>query len=365
MVLIMALGLTACGGGGGGGTPDDEGDDGGATGLSGNYREIAFTHSGTLATASLNNAVPGSTGTSGLIAFTQTFLNAQGSISTGGTSSAQFAVAADGTTTFTTTSAGQFPPFQQGGLTTDGEVLLTTNVSAASTPSFIVMGREQSSVATTTIQGAYATCTFAAPMAEGLAEWTTTTFDGAGNWSNPPVDMNLAGVFSTASSGDSGTYAVSSDGTMTTTGGMGPMRGSVFYTGELVVLGGIDGDTMPPRIQVSVRKGTGTSLATFSGAYWFVGIRTDEATGASTSTVGTATADGAGNLTYSAALENGSGSITTGLAGTDTYTVDGNGNLTLTTGLRAGGISASGRVAVVAGETVSGNDPTLILLVRK
>lgn len=362
LALLLTLSLAACGGGGG--QVPDEGE-GSAMGLSGDYREISFTHTGTFGVAALRDMLPGSDGASGLLAFTETFRNAQGTITTGGTSSAQFDVAANGATDFTSASAGQFPPFWSGGLTADGEVLIMTSVTSASTPAFVVIGREQLTVATTTVQGDYATCTFAAPMGEGLAEWTTTTFDGSGGWSNPPVDMNLAGDFSTAATGASGTYSVASDGTTTVTGGPGPMSGSIFYSGELVVLAGVDQAAVPPRIQISVRKGTGTSLATLSGAYWVVGIRTDESTGVPASTFGSVTADGAGTLTYTDTLENDDGTIVTGLTGSDNYTVEANGNLTVTGGLRVGGVSANGRVAVVAGETVSGNDPTLLLLIRK
>jgi hypothetical protein len=188
----------------------------------------------------------------------------------------------------------------------------------------------------------------------------TLTFDGAGHYSGTDVQ---SGDGSVGSSAVSGTYTVTTDGTLTIT-----------PTGEATDTGGLsaDGNTLVashtsafyPNVLFGIKQGqTNFSNANLTGTYTTVRYAYNSA--GDSSGLSTVTFDGTGNFSGTDTLNN-AGTISS-MAVSGTYTVAADGTLTLSTtggSTVTGGLSADGNTLVTS-QTTAGVLPEVLVGIKQ
>lgn len=178
------------------------------------------------------------------------------------------------------------------------------------------------------------------------------TFGADGSVSGTSTSLDVNGVVSTFPySGPAGTLTVTSGGRFSSGGGT---LGYVSANGEFLVET-YTRSGASPGLTVTVKQGTGVTLATLNGVYT-VGSLAFSTASTGDGEVFTLFLDGAG--TYSGTyIENNSGTITTGNTTSGTYSVTSTGELTLTDAsgnVHTGGVSADGNIIVAANLTAGG-----------
>lgn len=178
------------------------------------------------------------------------------------------------------------------------------------------------------------------------------TFGADGSVSGTSTSLDVNGVVSAFPySGPAGTCTVTSGGQFSSGGGT---LGYVSANGEFLVET-YTRSGASPGLTVTVKQGTGVTLATLNGVYT-VGSLSFSTAATGDGEVSTLFFDGAGNFsgTY---IDNNNGTITTGNTTSGTYSVTSTGVLTLTQAsgnVHTGGVSADGNIIVAANLTAGG-----------
>jgi hypothetical protein len=178
-----------------------------STGDSGGLSTVTFDGAGNFAgTGTLNNA-----GTVSSMAVSGTYT-----------------VAADGTLTISPTGGSTIT----GGLSADGNTLVTSQTNAGVSPEILVgIKQGQSNFSNASLKGTFTLITHAYNSTGDLGTLLTVTFDGAGNFDGTGA-QNLA--LTVSSMAVSGTYTVAAEGTLT----ISPTGGSTS-TGGSTITGGL------------------------------------------------------------------------------------------------------------------------------
>ena len=255
-------------------------------------------------------------------------------------------------------------PAYEGWMDPAGDVVLTADTTATDMPQLIGLVRRTVGFSTAALAGEYHAVLWLQDLAGApYCSWGDETLDGAGaaTWFGRANDGGvIKGSLQNQSS-----YTAQSDGTMTYGLGMTrPLAGGVGAGGDFIMLSGSSVATDAPILRVLIRKTSGATAATLSGAYHIVGIKR---TGAGFQVVtGSATSNGAGGLVVTL-KRNTDGVITTSgpTAGTYTTGSDGSLDVQLDGAVLRGGFSAGGGYAVLGGDDTGGGDPAAYILLRR
>lgn len=257
--------------------------------------------------------------------------------------------------------------FARGGFARDARVGLLANTGAGTAPRIMCMLQMEGAFSTSSLSGEYHVAVYGHRAdTRGAALWGTLTFDGAGAVSSSSLASNADGTVDPSLPPVGGSYVVLPAGQLVATIGTDRMAGGLLDGGDFLCATGETTDGIDAQqLMVGFPVGTGLDATVFEGTYWLVGTKDALGGTATTSAVGTATADGAGNLTV-VTIENEEGLIGGSEAPT-TYTVSPGGSILLGSApgpVSPGAISPDGRFGFVSGGE-AGESPQLFVLVRQ
>ena len=282
---------------------------------------------------------------------------------------------------YTVGSEGQFrilsgvggPVLWEGGASGDGScALAATTGGIAAIPAILVLARSlDGPFNNASLTGTWRGASFGVqPLTPtpSFAVWASHAFDGAGSHTFSPGSVNADGTVSPSGGGIAG-YAVDAAGGTPLTGFDG-IANCRLCDGARVLLG--SSPTTAPTsfagLRIYLPTGAGMSTASLDGPYWFVamfGQRTSSGPGDIQARQGTCTFDGTGTASFTGMMENVESVIAARTDESISYSVAGDGAITAQGGAWTGQVGPDGKWAFLAGETSTGNDPFLMILLRK
>lgn len=357
MFLLAMLSLAACGGGGGGG---------GAVALdagvfSGQYTLLFVRSDAGLDTGTFWGTATADGVSEVALAGTE---NSNGSVSTPSPSTVGYVVGPDGTLTLQTPTTDVY----RGTIRSDGIIAVLVSLLPSNQGILVLLKSE----------GAYSAASLAGAYGLGAFVYNPDTMLPATTFANATLDgvdtvtgSGAVNVNGSVSSGGSllASYAVAPDGTGTFSGGPVSFSGAWSPGGTLGLFAGdtVGGATQAVAVYSLLRRGTGLSNATLSGAYAIVGIEYAPGGPAFNAFEGTLTADGAGGLSVTGTTN--TGTALDPLAGTGSYVVGPDGEMLVNrTGLTeniAGNVSPDGAFFTAAGGAENGSSLVLYIAFRK
>lgn len=353
LLAASALVLQGCGGGGGG-NDDPQAD---ASLLAGNYYICIFGARDGM--PDFGSAVWGATTLDGMGALTgMTGLNSGGGVTGPLALNATYTVAADRQTTFLFSGTSGYAGWTDAA----GSIATAGSVTAGEQPGFLTLFKLGSGFADADLQGDWFML-FSSVSVPGAAEsyWGSITLDALAE-GGYAFTQNSDGTLFSAGTGVA--IDVAADGQADLTIGAVTMQGAVHASKNLVVLTGSTTSTLAPYIAVLIRKTSGASAATLSGAYQLVGIERDG--GGFASIAGSAVADGMGSLTATF-TKNTEGVLSNAGPDVVSYNAAADGALTVDPmgDPLEGGFSSGGEFAAFAGPTSAMTNPRMYLLMRR
>jgi cysteine-rich repeat protein len=259
----------------------------------------------------------------------------------------------------------------QGGIATDGSVATMSSIGETGWPGLAILVRRDGTFDLGSLNDTYHLSAFCTNLANEVAAWGTSTFDGFGG-ADEVISVNTNGTVVGPSPNTAQTYTVAADGTTTYTFGGGnlPIQGGILLGGDLVVL---SGTTTPdaPCLFVLIRQSTAASASTLSGDYHIGAFVADAGAPPPnfSSFTGTGSSDGVGTVTTNTGgtinVDGAVGPFPAAMTN-DPYTVAADGTLSVTVGgtTLKGAVSPTGDYAVLAGGTTLGSFPQLWFFVR-
>lgn len=209
--------------------------------VNGNYTQVAVA--GELSTGDISVNEGTVTLTNGTVTGRLT-LNTAGSIIAGIQDAGQFTISNG----LLSAAGGS----QQGAVSADGDLIVIANTAAGGIPGISVLVPQGTGATNATFEGVYSIAAYAGNSTAAPTDQLFTALAHGNGTYGVTYTQNDNGTVSTG--GDTGTYAVASDGTLTLTGSSGDVHhGAVSADGNAVVLASItSGET--PAIYVGVRQ---------------------------------------------------------------------------------------------------------------
>jgi len=259
-------------------------------------------------------------------------------------------------------------PFYTGGINNAGTAGVMAQTRDASPPYVAMALRRSGTFTAGSLNGSFHFATYFHALADptkGNAVWGQIDFDGVSAISSmTDANRNFDGTAGLVPP-VGGTYAVAVDGTLTamTTINNSALQGGILEGSNVFFITGstAGGGDLEAMIGLPVSAGLDTSVVV--GEY-FVAAISDKPGGTATQVFsGMATADGVGSFAFDTTI-NVEGTINPD-SGSATYSVASDGTLSVDGGALMGAVTADGRFGFISGTTVSGEDPLLILLIRR